>query len=114
VIFTKSAIRVYESRGKAVSTYGKPLLALPLNAVVKIERIKFDVADDSRMNKVDPSTNQLNRNMFEILLKDDFLPVFTHLQYTKMFKESSMVMESSPNKRNSRAMNGGSKNGSPS
>lgn len=53
VVFTKSSIRIYESKGKAVSTYGKPFLALPLSAVAKIERIKFDVTDDSRMEKAD-------------------------------------------------------------
>jgi hypothetical protein len=61
-----------------VSTYGKPFLALPLSAVAKIERIKFDVADDSRMEKADLTTKVLNKNMFEILLKDEFLPIFTH------------------------------------
>lgn len=39
--------------------------------------------------------------MFEFILKDDFLPIYTHQQYSKMFKDTSMVMELSPDKRKS-------------
>lgn len=48
VVITKSAIRVYESKQKSLSLYGKPIIAIPLAAVRKVERIKFDLTDDSR------------------------------------------------------------------
>jgi hypothetical protein len=41
----------------------------------------------------------LNKNMFEFALKDDFLPIYTHAQYFKIFKDTSMAMEMSPNRR---------------
>lgn len=55
----------------------------------------------------------LNKNMFEFNLKEDFLPIYTHSQYSKMFKDTSMVMEMSPDRRKSTAkgqspMRGGS------
>lgn len=30
------------------------------------------------MENVDPKTMTLNKNMFEFILKDDFLPIYTH------------------------------------
>jgi hypothetical protein len=46
VVVTKTAIRVYENNEKALSTYGKPLLAIPLAAVKGIKRTSFDTKDD--------------------------------------------------------------------
>jgi len=62
VIITKSAVRIYENKQKALSPYSKPLVALPLSAVSKIERIKFDMSDDSRMEAQDSQTNLLNKH----------------------------------------------------
>ena len=60
VVITKSAVRVYENRQQSFSTYGKPMLAIPLKAVKKIERIKFDQSDDQRLENVDEKTKVLN------------------------------------------------------
>jgi uncharacterized protein YqkB len=35
--------------------------------------------------------------MFEIALKDEFLPIYTHQMYSKMFKDTSMTIDYSPN-----------------
>jgi hypothetical protein len=43
----------------------------------------------------------MNKNFFEIDLKDEFLPIYTHLQYVRMFKETSMTIDVSPDKRRS-------------
>jgi hypothetical protein len=49
-----------------------------LSAINKVEKIKFDVADDQRMEKADQKIKLLNANMFEISLKDEFLPIYMH------------------------------------
>ena len=46
VVVTKTAIRVYESKDKALSTYGKPIIAIPLSAVTAVQRTTFDTKDD--------------------------------------------------------------------
>ena len=78
VVVTKNAVRVYESKSKAQSTYGKPIIAIPLAAVSKVERIKFDLNDDERIKRADDQTKLLSKNLFEIQLKDEFLPIYTH------------------------------------
>jgi len=42
-VLTRSAVRIYETKQKALSTYGRPIVAIPLAAVRKVERIKFDI-----------------------------------------------------------------------
>jgi hypothetical protein len=37
--------------------------------------------------------------MFEFIIKDEFLPIYTHQQYNKIFKDTSISMELSPGKR---------------
>jgi hypothetical protein len=78
IVLTKNAVRVYENKTKALSTYGKPIIAIPLSAVEKVERIKFDYNDDTRMEGADERTSRLNKNLFELMLKDEFLPIYTH------------------------------------
>jgi hypothetical protein len=84
-------VRVYESKQKALSTYGKPMIAIPLTAVRRVDRIKFDMSDDARLQDgaggVDQRTSLLNKHMFEFLLKDEFLPIYAHQSYSKMFKD---------------------------
>lgn len=104
MVLTKTAVRVYETKQKALSTYGKPIIAIPLAAVRKVERIKFDLLrDDIRFEGVPESdiSITLTKNMFEFLIKDEFLPIYTHHQYTKCFKDTSITMELSPDKRKS-------------
>lgn len=55
------------------------------------------------MEAANPLTQTLNKNMFEFNLKEEFLPIYTHSQYSKMFKDTSMVMEMSPDRRRSNA-----------
>jgi hypothetical protein len=52
VVVTKSAVRVYESKQKALSTYGRPIIAIPISAVKKVERTKFDLRDDVRFEHI--------------------------------------------------------------
>jgi hypothetical protein len=67
-----------------LSTYGKPLIAIPLAAVSKVQRTSFDTKEDFSIlvdqtpDKLDPKTTALHNNLIEIMLKDDFLPIYTH------------------------------------
>ena len=59
MIVTKNAVRIYESKTNALTTFSKPILAVPLSSVQKIERIRFDMTDDKRLlteigKEVDP------------------------------------------------------------
>ncbi len=36
------------------------------------------VRDDGRMECVDQTTTHLNKNMFELFLQDEFLPIYSH------------------------------------
>lgn len=49
VVVTKNAIRIYEDADRAVCSPQKPLAAIPLAAVTKIHRVKFDSNDDERI-----------------------------------------------------------------
>eukprot|EP00347_Sterkiella_histriomuscorum_P024380 403331322 len=101
VIITKNAIRIYPSKKDALNLYGKPEIAIPLSAVESIKRTVFDWNDDKRMESVSEQVKNLNKNMFEFVLKDDFLPLYTNEQYLKVINNTSLAMEMSPNKRNS-------------
>lgn len=80
IVVTKNAVRIYENKKKALITYGKPIIAVPLAAISKVERIKFDLRDDGRMDEgiIDKKTTHLNTNMFELFLQDEFLPIYSH------------------------------------
>eukprot|EP00347_Sterkiella_histriomuscorum_P017562 403348860 len=103
-VVTKTAIRIYENKEKAISTYGRPLAAIPLAAVSSIQRTSFDTKDDQRLENVDQKTQDLNNNLIEVQLKDDFLPIYLHQGYSRTFRDSSMVMEMSPDKRRGSTM----------
>jgi len=100
-VVTKTAIRLYADADKAVISPQKPIMAIPLAAVRKIHRVKFDSKDDERLQ--DKLNKETGENMFEFFVKDEFLPIFTHIEYTKAFKDQSVVMEKSPAKRSSMA-----------
>jgi hypothetical protein len=53
---TKNSIRIYEDKSKALASHSKPLIAIPLSAVKKVERTKFDINDDQRMERADIRT----------------------------------------------------------
>lgn len=43
--------------------------------------------------------------MFEIKIKDEFLPIYTHNLYNKIFKENSAVVQVSPERGNGQKNN---------
>jgi hypothetical protein len=53
LVVTKNAVRVYENKSKASSAYGKPIVAVPLAAVNRVDRVMFDTRDDLRFEHAD-------------------------------------------------------------
>ena len=86
---TKTALRVYDVKKDALTTYGKPIIAIPLIAIRSIERLMINLGDDYRIHEqgLNIKAHILVKNMFEFQLKDEFLPIYTNNQYTKMFKD---------------------------
>jgi len=74
--------------------------------VSRVARIKFDSRDDERL--LNPKYDLQNKNLFEVYLKDEFLPIYTHSSYTQMFKENSLAMERTPDRRKSASRANGS------
>ena len=60
---------------------GKPLMAFPFNAIKSIDRVHFDV----QLKKTDKKGQDLQKNMFEIFLKEDFLDIFLRPDYEQLF-----------------------------
>ena len=78
IVITKSSIRIFQDFAHSQSTYGKPILAIPLGAVNRVDRIKFDIRDDLRFEHANEQNLELTKYMFEFLIKDDFLPIYTN------------------------------------
>ncbi len=53
----------------------------------------FDMSGDQRLEALPENLKKLPLNQLEILLKDEFLPIYTHDQYSKVFRDSSMAMD---------------------
>lgn len=99
VIITKNAVRIYENRAAKESEHSRPMIALPLSAIRGISRIKFD-SDDQRIleshriavDNVDQKNSTLSRdlskNLIELHIRDEFLPVYMHSLYSKLFSEN--------------------------
>jgi len=51
-------------------------MAIPFAAVSHIDRLIFDITDDERLSA--PELQPLLKNMFEVFLKEEFLPIYTH------------------------------------
>ena len=56
-------------------------MAFPFNAIKSIDRVHFDV----QLKKTDKKGQDLQKNMFEIFLKEDFLDIFLRPDYEQLF-----------------------------
>lgn len=108
VVITKTALRVYETKKDALSTYGKPLIAIPLVAISSIERLMLNLNDDQRLQEegVNAKVHILTKNIFEFNLRDEFLPIYTNLSYLRMFKDTSVAYDFSPRKYSKKSPSG--------
>lgn len=53
-------------------------MAIPIAAVKRVDRIRFDIRDDLRFDNTNDQTIELSKNLFELLINDDFLPIYTN------------------------------------
>ena len=65
----------------ALTTYGKPIIAIPLIAIRSIERLMINLGEDERIREqgLNIKAHILAKNMFEFQLKDEFLPIYTNI-----------------------------------
>lgn len=68
----------------------RPLIPLPISAISSVKRVKLDLSDDSR-----PMGNKVN-HLFELKVKDDFLPIYTHGMYSKVITDNAALVQLSP------------------
>lgn len=78
---TESAFRIYKNRAFALSASHKPLLAVPIEAFLKVENVNFDLRINDR-NKT--RFSELQENQFEIFLKDDFIDYYVNLEMDRI------------------------------
>ena len=80
-VLTKTALRIYDVKKDALTTYGKPIIAVPLIAIRSIERLMLNFSDDERLKEegLNHKAHHLTKNMFEFQLKDEFLPIYTNV-----------------------------------
>jgi len=64
----------------------RPLIALPISAIKAVKRVKFDLSDDSR-----PMGHKVN-SLFELKVRDDFLPIYTHGMYSKVVTDNAALV----------------------
>jgi hypothetical protein len=74
---TETALRVYKHRAFALSVNHKPLLAIPVEAFQKVEKVNFDLS----LSKKDKTRfADFCDNQFEIFLKNDFIDYYVNLE----------------------------------
>ena len=78
---TESAIRIYRNRAFALSQSHKPLLAIPVEAFLKVERVDFDL---KIVEKNQARFQDYQDNQFEIFLKDDFIDYYVNLEMDRI------------------------------
>jgi hypothetical protein len=72
---TETAFRIYRNRAFALSGSHRPLLAVPVEAFLKVERVDFDLKIGEKNQK---RFGDLIENQFEIFLKDDFIDYYVN------------------------------------
>lgn len=83
VSVTEKALKVYKGKCNAITCCNKPLVAIPLAAIKKVERVHFELP----INKKDLEKNaEFLENQFEIFLKDGFLDIYLPPDYDKRMK----------------------------
>ena len=81
VQITKNAFRYYVAKPGSNIAAGKPLMAVPMIAIKSVERINQSGILDLKLKKSDLKGKELEKNIFEIFLKGDFLDLFLRPDY---------------------------------
>ena len=81
---SEKALRYFASKPGSSMGY-KPLMAFPIIAIDRVERITHNF----KLKKNDEKGHILSENAFEIFLKDDFLDIFLRSDYENLFSVDS-------------------------
>ena len=75
---TEKALRVFKGRCNAITCCNKPLTAIPILAIKKVQRVNFELFFNKREQE---KAAGFNPNQFEIFLKDDFIDIYLRPEY---------------------------------
>lgn len=101
VVVTENALRLYKSRCNSITCVTKPLFAIPVKAILKVEHVDFDV----HMSKKEKAKfEECLPNQFEIYVKEDFIDFYMSADYDQKtvgaghssLSRSSVDQQSSP------------------
>ena len=77
---TGKAFKCFKGRCNAITCCNKPLTAIPVAAIKKVERVTFELP----LNKKEQDKLQVYvANQFEIFLKDDFVDIYLRPDYER-------------------------------
>jgi hypothetical protein len=74
-------LRYFASKPGSSLAAGKPLMAIPIDAIKNVERVYYEL----QLKKTDKKGKDLVKNTFEIFLKEDFLDIFLRSDYEMLF-----------------------------
>lgn len=75
---TEKAFKLYKNRCNAITCNNKPLMAIPVAAIKRVEKVQFEIVLNAReADKYQPYI----QNQIEIYLKDDFLDLYLRPTY---------------------------------
>lgn len=79
---TEKAFKYFKGRCNAITCCNKPLLAIPVAAIKKVERVDFELPLSKKERE---KLSAITVNQFEIFLKDDFIDIFLRPDYEQNF-----------------------------
>jgi hypothetical protein len=75
---TESSLKYFKGRCNAITCCNNALMAIPITAIKKVERVNFDLP----MSKKEKDKHEQSiENLFEIHLKDDFIDIYLKPTY---------------------------------
>jgi len=77
---TDSALRYFKGRCNALSCCNRPLMAIPIAAIIEVKRVSFNL----QINPKDPKQTAYRDHQLEILLKEDFLDLYLRIDYERV------------------------------
>jgi hypothetical protein len=75
---TEKSFRYFKGRCNAITCCNKPLTAIPILAIKKVEKVNFDLYFNKKEQE---KSAPYNDNQFEIFLKDDFIDIYLRPEY---------------------------------
>lgn len=89
---SEKAFRYFKGRCNAITCCNKPLMAIPVAAIKKVERVAFELP----INKKEADKLKVfTGNQFEIFLKDDFIDIYLRPDYEQRVAACSHHLKTS-------------------